>query len=72
MKFLWADTLRDFAREYGFTPRDVLDGMTFGQFYAVWCTKPQVVEGLDLAAINAKIKKRRRELGMDKPKPKAG
>lgn len=44
--------------------------MTFGQFYAVWCAAPNVVEGLDLAAINAKIKRRRRELGLDTaPKP---
>lgn len=41
-----------------------MEGMTFGQFYAVWVARPQVVEGLDLAAVNAKIRKRRAELGM--------
>ncbi len=39
--------------------------MTFGQFYAIWVAPPQVVDGVDFDAVNAKIRKRRRELGLD-------
>lgn len=40
--------------------------MTFGQFFAIWCRPPNVVPGLDLHAINERIRKRRKELGLDK------
>lgn len=66
MTFLWADSIRNLGRDCGYTPRDVMEGMTFGQFYAVFCAAPQVVEGIDLAALNARIRKRRAELGLDK------
>ena len=64
--FLWADTIRDFAKSYGYTPGDVMEGMTFGRFYAVWCRPPNVMPVADMDLINAKIRKRRKELGLDK------
>lgn len=66
--FQWADTLRDLARHCGHTAADVLEGQTFGRFFAVWCRAPNTTDGLDLAALNAKIRRRRRELGLDKPR----
>jgi hypothetical protein len=71
-EFLWADALRDLGRTCGYAPRDVLEGMTFGQFYAVWVRPPQVEPGVDWDKVNARIRKRRRELGLDKDQPAAG
>jgi hypothetical protein len=36
-EFAWSDALRDLARHCHLSPADVLDGHTFGEFYALWC-----------------------------------
>jgi hypothetical protein len=70
----WTETFRDFAQLYRYTPRDVLEGMTFGQFFAVWCDGGNSRAEHDPDRLRNQINRRRaaKNLPPMKPAPKKG
>jgi hypothetical protein len=61
--------LQDFARYLHWTPADVLDGMTFAEFYTLWCAGGGRAGGHDPDRLRAQINRRRAAKGLKPMKP---
>lgn len=71
-RFRWADSIREFTRSCGLTTREILEGQTFSQFFAVWVRAPLTSDGLDMGALKKQINAKRAEKGLPPMKPANG